>query len=844
MPAYAKSVNLPNLVKKPPKLPIPNTLGDLQISKNFEDYPSATITYEGIVEEDLDKFEAAYEGTKNSQYQRRITVDGIPFRVAPDGGYSYERSHYLHRGSRRIDTYKVTVQLESWWYQLCEKKVKIKNLVDSNGFLSLSKLAVKAGVTLSGPNCKMFLGTDVDSEEMMSVSDVIVECARAKGCYVQYGNVVRLKRFARGRTHQFSWGEQLQDGANTLGIPPYYNGERLEWEKLPEKAKEALEPKPKGDEPQEFEEDSPDIKTEYDGDEDHMSPPANTDKLVDLSNNFDESGPKKVKRTVVTVNGAPEREVVETWGFAYLMKDGKYDGKNETWVIKNPGKYWMMVEYRETRHIYSKVSQRLQFDLNLEGEEDRIVFDFKSTEEANTGFDSYSGSLRTKRVFPHPDYLKYIDADSSNVIVKGTNVEYLTEVVTQGWKLNRYIRDGGGEVDTFDLKEDYENLDDVDRKYYSAAQFKKHDYHEVTKYWLKPARKDYPVDTVPFSIEWSSWASLDPALKEKLSPGFDKKEVEKWGVADQLYIGLAVPDMDYVEPYLVWTESKASSSIGCVFHPEHDPPDDKRIPLTTGSESFYQSIWRKIDDDRAEEKTIEFSASGDQFSATAEKIYYRRIYGKPPDASHRKVNWKQQDEKQQSVTKSDEPAKDDENDGWIYRIYTHPLPDWVSESNSTVSNSYCYTRKDALDAAEVSLEIDRLQSSTKKSRQVSWYWPDIEPGDGCDFESDRFENVKVMVLSVSYTLTFDGSPNRVGEDVICLCDGTNLELGMYDKVNVRVEREKDESDSADTASPQGGDEENPSFKAEPDQTFRNLGGVLSNTIPSRRNVDPETLGYY
>jgi len=844
MPAYTlRPGNLPNIVRDYPKLPIENYLGSVDIQTSFESSPTASATYEGVPVEELVRFEQTYGGYKSARYNRRFSILGIPFRVSPDGGYSYDRTPHLRMGEQRIDVYTVTISFEYWYDRFLEREVKVKDLIDSKGFLSLSKLANKAKVKLLGPSAKMFLGTDVDADELMSVSSVIEDCARVKKCYVEYGPTVRLRRYGSGRSHEFPWELQTTDGSNSIGLPPYYNGEILSWTKLPKAARQSGQTKD-GKPDLEFEETDPEVKTEHDGDENYMNPPSNCDRLVDLSSNFDEGGPQKVYREVTTINGTPDTERTETWGFAYLLKDGNYTGFNESWIIRDPGAFWTKVEERQVKHIYRKAGEsKVTFSLNVSGSQDSINFDFSGEDG-----EFYRGGIWKKKVFAHPDYKQYVTADLSKATVKIASVEYLIETVTKGWKLNRYIKDGGNEVDTYDMNEEgYENLDKIDQKYFSAAHFKKLEYSDRTMNWLKPARKDYKVDSYPFSIEWSSWSSLDDRIKAELVKEYSTgRRLEQWadtGIGDEVQIGLVVPDMNYVEPYMVWTSSKAASSVGCIQHPEHDPPDDKRVPITTGVESYYMSDWQKLNEERAREKTSEYSAQGDQFSASTEKVQFKEVYGKPPDAQVRKTEWKENDKANQKISATDEP-EESEDDKWIYRIYTRPIPDWADEvASGSISNPYAYSKQDAKDAAETSLEVDILQSSTKKSRTVTWYYPDISPGDRCVLEGDRFANIETIVTSVNISLRFDGTANRYGIRNICLCEGTAIEMGQYEPISVRVEREADPDYNPDSGNePQGGEDDN-SFTGATKEG-RNLGGVLANTVPNRRNIDPEEVGYY
>lgn len=188
MPIVSRQLFKNNTVKNSPSLPIPIRLGSLTISQSFEEHPTASITYEGIMEQDIGSYEQVYNPARDT----RITLNGIPFRVAPDGGYSYERTGYLYRESQEINVYKVSINLEGWWKVLCSRSVKIKPLVNVNtGKLSASRLASKAGVSLSG-SFDIFVD-EISADAMMSLDDVLEDYARVNGCYIHYGATVDLR---------------------------------------------------------------------------------------------------------------------------------------------------------------------------------------------------------------------------------------------------------------------------------------------------------------------------------------------------------------------------------------------------------------------------------------------------------------------------------------------------------------------------------------------------------------------------------------------------------------------------------------------------------------------------
>jgi hypothetical protein len=787
MPIVSRRLFKNNIVKNPPSLPVPIKLGSLTVTKSFQDHPSASITYEGILEEDISSYEQVYEPSRST----RISIDGIPFRVAPDGGYSYERTGYLYKGTKKINVYTVSINLEGWWKVYCSRSVKIKPLVNrATGTLSASRLASKVGVNLSG-GFDIFLD-EVGEDSVMSLDDVLEEYALVKGCYVHYGQFVALKDINSGSSYSFSWEEQLSDGSNQLGVAPYYNGAALTWTPR-ESNKEQVDPNA----PPEFKEKEPELKTEYEYDQDVTNPPRGTAILRSLDSNLDQSGPKKVRRTTYSIDGQTDREVIETWGFAYYLKD--FQETPDGFMILRPWLYWTLIEFQETRYYYQEVVSPI----------------YTLAKPQNTQEIKYE-------LVVHPDYEDYVESVGIDGIkFKASKAKYLTSIVTSGWKLSRFQQEEiGGDTDTSQM--DVDDNGNIIDPWWKVVKFQKINRQDVTNFYIKSMRSDYEQDAVPYSIEWVFWDEMDEQMQRMM---FSKVTPPREGSNQRLKVGLITADMDFVEPMLVWTESRQASSIATMAHP--DSTEEDPLPaLVTGEESYYQSIWTKKNDEYSTEKIVELTASGAGFVDGVENIRYREIQGRPPEAQYRKTTWEQQQPKK-TYTKSVVTTK--EGVGKRYFVYSDSIPEWATEGGESLSFGAASTLEQAKKAAETQLTINTLQS-TQETRTVSWHFPNIEGGDFCTFSGNRFQG-RFRVLSASYTLEYDGSQNAYGLDPICKTDGTKLTLGLSDSRSIRIETIEDIVPSNEGSDNNQGEDP----KVDNNATIITLGGVLPSTVPGRRN---------
>lgn len=788
MPIFTRKKVLNNIVKNPPRLPVRNYYGSFSLNLSFGQHPSATITYKGVLKKDLRKLERAYRPDRG----RKRTILGIAFRVSPDNGYSYERENTLYQG-KKIDIFTVTVNLEGYFEVLCEKKIAWKNLIDSaTKSVSLGAIARASKTRLRGGGSIRIPISEL-SGNTVSLSEAIDEYAKVKGRYPIYSdNSVKLVRANRGRKWNFSWGEQLSDGSNSIGIPTYYNGAELTWNK---EATEDVDNQNAAT-TSEWEQEPDQISVETEDDSINVfEPPLGTVVLRDLSSNYDKSGPKKVSRTITKINGQPSTEVTKIYGFRYLYKDGEVDEAGR-WFITNPSAYWGLCEETTTTYKYKEI--------------EAPSFTIKNPSNSET---------LIHRLVVNPDYTSFVETQpgGGNVRFLSSTASYLYEVETYGWRWVRLVDEEQAPESSWEMLET--------DPYWKLINFQKVDKVDKTLYYLKSMRGDYEVDALPFSVEWVLWNELSPEMKSKLSSQTDIGIEGAWTADTKAKIGIITPDLDYVEPLLAWRESRQASSIAIAPNPD-SVADDPIQPFVTGEESYFQSIWTKKDEQYATQKTVNFSSQDPGFSSSAEEVKYRDVVGKPSEATSMKKKWKRNDSSQTV------PPKKNSQINNRYLLYSDKVPKWAADGEGSINVSIARTLEEAKTYAETDLKLNSLNSS-QKTRTISYYLPKIRDGDFCTFQGDRFGRRwgRFRVTSVSWTIDFDGVSKSYKLKPICTCQGTQLTLGSWDNRSIRVQVEP--LPGAEPIQEQGG-EGNLSLGS---STIIELGGVLPPTTLSRRNID-------
>jgi hypothetical protein len=742
-----------------PPLPIPIAKGSFSLSLGFEQKPQATLEYEGILQTDIRKFEQIYaEGylfaRKNLQ---PIKVAGYPFWPV---SYTYDRDHSDIERVGRVHIYKVSINLEWAWQRNCEGDVFIyKKIPAKSKSLSLSSLAAYAGVPYRGPSIDLKLSGDGDRNTTMSLDSAVQEHARRKGCFVYYGREgIELRVLGSGNTWTFPTEELLSDGGNTLALPIAYRNASLSYGGEDEGTED-----PDGDDATSLkffrESQKPQIVEEYD--ENYQHPPEmGSSVLRSLDSNWDSGGPTKTYRRRETLAGQPIRELVQIWGFAYLAKDIHVGGGKLQGV---PSQFWRIVEEQKTEYVYKPAPPSV---ISLYAR------------------DPVSGSPLSTVL--HPSYQNapgVSGGGSTSGLAAGTKMSmrssamFLSEVMTTGWTLNRFLKEDGDGGE-------WHSLFDGTPKY-SLVHFQEIPKVSGQAFYLESERSLYPqTESVssPFSVEWTDFASLSASDKSYVrdsSTGLGTNRQDSAG-----RVGLLTPDLNFVEPYHVMKEITFSSSFAYVPNPEAESAADPTTP-ETGGESFVREhyltgdeswtmIERRIspgDPNKYTEKTSEFSARNSNFGDSAAIIQYKDVYGRPPQPTVLQLKWEQR-ETQPGNKKRIKNSQNENRNYLVTTDYSENVMEGGSFSYGTAANLM-----EAQIAFGTDLRIAEMQAM-QEQKTLTWYYPNLEIGDRLISGDDRYDSYgRWRITQISWSGTVDGS-TKWGLSPLCTIEGTQVTCGL------------------------------------------------------------------
>ena len=351
----------------------------------------------------------------------------------------------------------------------------------------------------------------------------------------------------------------------------------------------------------------PKLITYWEGDAFPDRPPAMSVSIFDLSNLFDQGGPRKDSKKVEKIDGVTIRETIETWGFLYYTSDspnvvgiaagdptGEKSMALDPWLgIPNPPedpvlgdvnydildnykvsryrsngiversrppfywldapggfpgqpRIWVTVGYRETNYIYEELE-------NVEIEVEVIIPNVE----------------RRGAFIIDPKYKQFVKGytpGNSKIIIK-TRAKYLTEIRETGWDYMRTVAEEfGDEGRSIMFRNDY----------WSATLFpdgnpmiyRKVPITKVTKYDLASTRFHYDSTefanslekqkvSPPFSIAFVNYVDLDIEQKaefnELTTSDGDLLGVQTWDeiapfLTPDYKVAVITPDPNYVEP--------------------------------------------------------------------------------------------------------------------------------------------------------------------------------------------------------------------------------------------------------------------------------------------------------
>lgn len=736
-----------SVVRNPPRLPIPMTDGTASFGVSFQGFPSATLEYKDISEQNIARFESVYNPKLGD---KKVTIYGIGYIV---DAYSYNRQNYVWKNNRRFSIFTVSIALKSAIEEKISKKVKVFEIVTYGAKnISLSAIASKAGISYDGPIALIPIPANADRNLSVSVDDYVASVAAVNGCYISYSNgSVSLKKLGFGGSWDFAIQEITSDGSNTLrrnnkGI----KNAVLTWGEAEEDDTKSIPNSPASIP---FTRKEPFTQTLVETDEDFSSPPAGTTVLKNLDSTSDKSSPSKIRKTTTIVNGVTMKEVVEIAKFEYTSEN--INAGDGLLFTNKPENFWKVVEYQETISVYKRISGL------------RLNIYALAPDQSGTS----SLSPRTVPLILHPDYASFgtFDSDFGGGSL-ANNAEYLVEQKTTGWKRLRFESEKGRE--TIEYGEDRAE-DPYAQKMWRLYQYRQIPFESRTAYKLASSELFYGKtnDSQPFTVEWKNYQELEPRLQERVD----------WnGNIEPTTVGIIYPDPNYATSMLVVTESKVNSSFAFTPDPDSEP-DDPKPPKTTGEESYYKTERTVITPNLYKEKITEFSTQNSGFSDLGEKISFKDVSGRLPEATVKKVDWEKNE-----ATKN-EKAYNPPRTTTIYYANYNEKSDFVEEGGSK-SYSLAKNEYEAKTALETELRLEALQKD-QAQKTIFTFYPAIRDGDSVISGGDRFQG-QWIVMSASWSLEFKGNNNAFGLSPLCMAQPTSVTLGLLPSISVSVTKKQ------------------------------------------------------
>lgn len=734
-----------NVVRNPPQLPIRMESGQIGWSVNFQGFPSGSLKYENIAQSDISRFESAYNPKTT---EKKVSIYGIDFIV---DAYNYSRVMTVIRDSIQVNIYSVDITLKSAIEEKVGKKVKIFELVTyGTKSISLSAIARGAKIGYSGPNASIPIPANAERDYSLSVSDVIDEVAKVNGCYYSYSNgKVELTRFSSGKKWNFAIEEFTQDGGNVLRRVKGGKNIELIWESSDDDETEPDAP------PQtRFTRKEPVVVTLIEEDEDVESPPEGTTVLRTLDSTSDASPPKKVRKISKQLNGTTISEETEVWTFEYTAED--ILAGDGTMFSDSPEAFWRQVEYQKTEYIYEKING-LALSITVK--------------DVGSGLTSLSD--RTLTLLLHPDYqsfASYTEGFAGGSARFLSSVEYLTKVVTKGWKRLRFEKEPSDpNENTIALTED-KDTDEFAMAMWQLYQYKQIPFESGNAFKLVSASSFYGENSgQPFTVEWQDYNQLEKRLQDLIDPQY---QVTKEGK-----VGILYPDPNYVEPLSIVTETKTNSSFA--YTPDPSSEEDAPLPpKITGEESYYRVDRTVVSPTFYKEKITEFSSQNSGFLDVGEKISFRDVSGRLPEATTRKIDWEKNEysANQKAYNPPTTTTKTFVNYG---------DQDYAEEGGSK-SYSLANTQEQALTALKTEICLEQIQQD-QCQRSVFSFYPAMRDGDRVVSGGDRYANKgSWTIVSASWSLKFSGDNNDYGLRPFCLAEPTSITLGLSDEPDVNA----------------------------------------------------------
>ncbi|MBN3946418.1 MAG: hypothetical protein HWQ38_07970 [Nostoc sp. NMS7] len=744
--------------------------GDINWSLTFQGFPTGSFEYTNIAESDLPSFEAAYNYRKGQQEKIYLKICGIDFVIT---SYGYDRKAAVWKDTVLINVYSVSIELHSKWEELVSQEIKVFKLVPlGSSSVSISTLCSSVNVPYSGTRFDVVIPTNSDKDYSVTIDSVVKAYSIIYGCYVDYNEGVTLRDLnSGGGSWSFTSEEIVTDGKNALSDGVGYRNTELTWGTGANKNNVAATPEST------YSKKEPLIQTLTEVDEDLEKPPAGTLVIKNISDNTAE---KKTKHTTVSINGSTDTEETWIWGFEYTAEDICLP--NGLPFSSTPEKFWKLIEYQKTTHKYETIDG---LSLNIKAKD-------PDPQYADTDLSGFVNLII------HPDYTDFATFSGQSGTFQ-SNAKYLTESNTQGWTRARFVQESDDKLITFDK-------DDPD---YPLAKFQSLPSTSITAYSLINSRTLYKTDpNLPFSVEWKLYDELEPRIKELI-------DTHGQQISSAGKVGILYPDPNFVEPMAILVESHQSSSFAFTPNPE-STSDYPLAPYITGEETFNRTDRTFVNDNQYKEKVSEFNSQSSGFSDLIEKVVFRNVLGKLPEATTRKSDW----------DKTDGTLTDLSNATHIQHYFMDSDDSTLIPLGRTKNYPTATTLNQAVLAAVTELQIEGMGKDTI-ARSLFPFYPNLRSGDRVVTPYNRFSNMgDWRIANASFKLTFRGISDKYGLHPICQCEPTSISLGLIRKRNVTTYKQ-------DAATPTDDKTASDPKMSVTGGTTQTIGKVLANS-PNRR----------
>ncbi len=704
--------------------------GSIQISRSFENQPSAQFEFETTLS----------KGQLQSLFAPGLELDlyGIALRINNISITELPRSIYPNSRC------KVSVSLGSKWENYLNEPVFLRSdganpitfnqfecqpsgtTSDQNRSTTIQALLTKLGISYIGPTlAPIDIPRDTPRDATANPVQLLQDRVRLANCFLRWSNAGGIEAIPINNLPTWSYNEwdiigEIETNYEAIARPskkpftaPYLNPLPPNLTSFPSTIQSAPTPTLGYEYPTALAFEYPNVEltgdfqdnpsqqeeatqgnskprfvrkptkreTRIEGDSNAYNPPEDVDTIQAMSLCFDLGGPTKNRIYVTEEDGAVVEQINEIWGF-FFIADQIYD-ENKEKLSGNPDNYWGCIRRTTASHVYNE----------------------------NTG--------------------------------------YLLNIYENGYNTVRYRQESSESPETLQFSPDDED--------YSLYKFFQIPVLSQTSNLLRLM----PEYSIQDGLEWITICNRD---------GTSSLE--------------AVINPDYAPPYYTEAERTESSAFA-----RRSNPDDETLDLIVGEESRFESSLQ-ISEAVYEEKLIgfeegypvykrgqeisparyskyikQFKAQGQQIAEALEQTSVENGTGSPPQASRRPPRYTRED-----PAPKDKIEREKEKYRYFLRTEGYNQSD---PTNGTESFPLAKNFEEAFQAAKCKAAIENWRNGLQEKISISGNL-NIKEGDRFNYFCNG-ESRQRVVLSVSHVFNILGVVDNIPKITLL----TQLTLGRW-----------------------------------------------------------------